>query len=82
MPVSNQAPFFCVWCELPFPNHKLLMITLYYLKKRVEIYIIDLFDNPSAVSEKFEKLVRAPSLLRYFRTVSTKREKIQGLAEK
>jgi hypothetical protein len=40
------------------------------------------------VSEKFEKLAwpawlaGAPSLLRYFRTVSTKREKIQGLAEK
>jgi hypothetical protein len=35
-----------------------------------------------AVSEKFEKLVRTPSLMQHFRTVSTKREKMQGLAEK
>jgi hypothetical protein len=32
-----------------------------------------------AVSEKFVKLVRTPTLLQHFRTVSTKQEKMQGL---
>jgi hypothetical protein len=38
--------------------------------------------SKTGLSEKFEKLVRTASLVRHFRTVSAKQEKMQGLAGK